>query len=145
MVADGLVRNMHQAISNHHLTHGHHVTSNKQRSREVVRLETRWFLCCWWVRLLTTITPYAWWRHPMESFSALLAICAGNSPVPVKSPHKDQWRGALMFLICAWINGWVSNREAGDLRRHRDHYDVLVMDMTWSPRGCTSQRIYECP
>ena len=38
-----------------------------------------------------------------------------------------QWRGALMFsLICAWINGWVNNREAGDLRRHRTHYDVTV-------------------
>ena len=36
-------------------------------------------------------------------------------------PHKGQWRGALMFsLICARINGWVNNREAGDLRRHQD-------------------------
>ena len=35
--------------------------------------------------------------------------------------------GALMFLICTWINGWVNNREASDLRRHRVHYDVIVM------------------
>ena len=47
---------------------------------------------------------------------------------PVNFPHKGQWLGALMFsFICAWINGWVSNREAGDLRRHRAHYDVTVM------------------
>ena len=47
---------------------------------------------------------------------------------PVNSPHKGQWRGALMFtLICARINGWVNNREAGDLRRYRAHYDVIVM------------------
>ena len=47
---------------------------------------------------------------------------------PVNSPHKDQWRGALMLsLIFAWINGWVNNREAGDLRRHRAHSDVIVM------------------
>ena len=47
---------------------------------------------------------------------------------PVNSPHKGQWRGALIFsLICAWINGWVNNREAGDLRRHHAHYDVIVM------------------
>ena len=47
---------------------------------------------------------------------------------PVNSPHKSQWRGALMFsLICAWINGWVNNCEAADLRRHRTHYDVTVM------------------
>ena len=71
---------------------------------------------------------YTWWRHQMETFSTLLAICAGNSPVPVNSPHKGQWRGALVFsLICARKNGWVNNRETGDLRRHRDHYDVTVM------------------
>ena len=69
----------------------------------------------------------SWWRHQMETFSALLALCAGNSPVPVNSPHKGQWRGTLMFsLICARINDWVNNREAGDLRRHRT-YDVTVM------------------
>ena len=44
--------------------------------------------------------------------------------------HKGQWRGPLMFsLICAWINGWVSNREADDLRRHCVHYDVTVMSV----------------
>ena len=47
---------------------------------------------------------------------------------PVNSPHKSQWRGALMFsLICAWINGWVNNEEAGDLRRYCADYDVTVM------------------
>ena len=67
----------------------------------------------------------------METFSALLVLCAGNSAVPVNSPHKGQWRGALMFsLICAWINGWVNNREASDVRRHRDHYDVTVMNIS---------------
>ena len=77
-----------------------------------------------------------WWRHQMEAFSALLAICAGNSPVPVKSPHKGQWRGALMFsLICARINDWVNNQEAGDLRRHRGHYDVSVMNLIFQCRS----------
>ena len=47
---------------------------------------------------------------------------------PANSPHKGRWRGALMFSsISAWINGWVNNREAGDLRRHHAHYDVIVM------------------
>ena len=77
----------------------------------------------------------AWWRHQMETFSALLALCARNSPVPVNSPHKGQWRGALMFsLIYAWINDWVNNREAGDLRRQRGHYDVIVMGLV---QDCT--------
>ena len=47
---------------------------------------------------------------------------------PMNFPHKGQWRGALMFsLIYAWINDWVNNREAGDLRRQHGHYDVIVM------------------
>ena len=74
------------------------------------------------------LNDMSWWRHEMETFSALLALCAGNSPVPVNSPHKGQWRGSLMFSsIYAWINDWVNNREAGDLRRQRGHYDVIVM------------------
>ena len=52
----------------------------------------------------------------------------GDFTGPGNSPHKGQWRGSLMFsLICVWINGWVNNREAGDLRRHRGHYDVIKM------------------
>ena len=58
-------------------------------------------------------------------FRVTVPLC-GNSPV--NSPHKGQWHRALMFsLICAWINAWVNNREAGVLRRHRVHYDVIVM------------------
>ena len=69
------------------------------------------------------------WRHQMETFSVSLALCVGKSPVTVNSPLKGQWRGALMFsLICAWIKGWVNNREAGDLRRYRVHYDVTAMN-----------------
>ena len=46
----------------------------------------------------------------------------------MNSPHKGQWRGALVFsLICVWINDWINSREAGDLRRYRAHYDVIVM------------------
>ena len=79
----------------------------------------------WQPQLLTTSS---WRRHQMETFSALLALCAGNSLVTGEVPHKGQWHGALMFsLICAWINAWVNNREAGDLRRHHAHYDDIVM------------------
>ena len=44
-----------------------------------------------------------------------------------RAPHKGQWRGTI-FVICAWINDWVNNGEAVDLRRHRTHYDVTVME-----------------
>ena len=49
---------------------------------------------------------------------------------PMDSPHEAQWRGALMFsLICTRINGWVNNRDAGDMRRHRAYYDVIVISL----------------
>ena len=47
----------------------------------------------------------SWSHHQMETFSELLALCAGNSPV----------------------TGWVNSRDTDDLRRHRAHYAVIVM------------------
>ena len=64
------------------------------------------------------------WKH----FPRYWSFVRGIHRSPVNSPHKGQWRGALVFsLICTWINAWVNNREAGDLRRHHAHYDVMVM------------------
>ena len=71
---------------------------------------------------------YTWWRHQMETFSALLALCAGNSPVIGEFPHEGQWRWTLMFsLIYASINSWVNNREASYLRHHHAHCDVMFI------------------
>ena len=64
------------------------------------------------------------WKH----FPRNWPFVRGIHRSPVNSPHKGQWRGALMFsLICVWMNGWVNTREAGDLRRYRGHYDVIIM------------------
>ena len=64
------------------------------------------------------------WKH----FPRYWPFVRGIHRSPVNSPHKGQWRGALMFsLICVWINRWVNIREAGDLRRQRVHLDVSVM------------------
>ena len=67
----------------------------------------------------------------------------------------EWWRGALMFsLICVWINNWVNNREAGDLRRYRAHYDVIVMihmlynmtpakvPLSWGAKAVTYRDLY---
>ena len=68
------------------------------------------------------------WKHFPRHWPFVRGIHRSPVNSPVNSPHKGQWRGALMFsLICTWMNGWVNNREAGDLRRHRAHYDVIVM------------------
>ena len=100
----------------------------------------------------------------MGTFSALLALCAGNSSVTgndiIKwehfqrywpfvlgihqsledSHHKGQWCGALMFsLIWTWTNGCANNQHAGDLRCHHAHYDITVMTSThWSLEQITT-------
>ena len=64
------------------------------------------------------------WKH----FPRYWPFVWGIHRSPVNSPHKGRWRGTFMFsLICAWTNGWTNYRDAGDLRRHRVHYDVIVM------------------
>ena len=64
------------------------------------------------------------WKH----FPRNWPFVRGIHRSPVNSPHKGQWRAALMFtLICVWINGCVNNREAGNVRRYYAHYGVTVM------------------
>ena len=80
-----------------------------------------WFGCPWNDHKHDDVIK---WKH----FPRYWPFVWGIHRFLVNSPHKGQWRGALMFsLICVWINGWVNNRGAGDLRRYRAHYDVTVM------------------
>ena len=79
----------------------------------------------------------SWWGHDHDDvikwkqFLRYWPFVRGIQRSPVNSPHKGQWRGALMSsLICARIYSWVNNREAGDLRRHPTHCDVIVMTGT---------------
>ena len=82
-----------------------------------------------WGKLLWYIKSFSHddvmkWKH----FPRYWPFVRGIHRSSVNSPHKGQWRGALMFsLICACINGCVSNRTAGDLRCHHTQYDVTVM------------------
>ena len=89
-------------------------TCTRKQGHHLIDLANSWF-------------PSPWWRHQMETFSALLALCEGKPPAD--SPHKGQWRRAWMFsFICAWTNAWANNWDAGDLRRHCAHCDVTVMN-----------------
>ena len=49
---------------------------------------------------------------------------SSNHRSQVDSPHKGQWRGALIFSSTI---SWANNLDAGDLRRHRAHFDVTVV------------------
>ena len=86
-----------------------------------------------------------WWLYFVghEAFTLFIMMTSSNGNIfrvtdhlcgeftchRVNSPHKGRWREALMFsLICAWLNGWINNREAGDLRRHHTYHEVTVME-----------------
>ena len=84
----------------------------------------------------------AWWRHHMETFFALLALCEGNPPVTGGFPSQRPVTRSFDFsLICVWTNGSANNRDAGDLRRNRPHFDVIVVwfpksDKLWQRASC---------
>ena len=56
---------------------------------------------------------WSWWRHEIETFPALLALCAGNAPVIGESPLRGQWRGALMFSSIWALNKRLSKQSRG--------------------------------
>ena len=71
----------------------------------------------------------SWWRHQMETFQRYWPFVRGIHRSPVNYPHKGHWRRA---------------RETGDLRRHRAHYDVIVMYNPPIPIRMLSQNITVC-
>ena len=88
-----------------------------------------------------------WRRHKMETFPRYWSLVRGIHRLPLDSPHKSQWRWASMFsLICARTNGWANTRDASDLRRHRAHDDVIVMEivMYWYTHFWNCTRTNDC-
>ena len=78
-----------------------------------------------------------WWRHQMETFSALLAICAGNSPVTGEFPtQRPVTRSFDVFFDLRLYKrlSRLNTRKAGDVRRHRIHYDVSVIKTFFAVR-----------
>ena len=73
-----------------------------------------------WTEIFVFQLDIKWWRHEMETFSRYWLFVRGIHWSPLNSPHKGQRRRVLMFsLACTWTNGWLNNRDPGDLRRHR--------------------------
>ena len=80
-------------------------------------------------RYLASINESTWWRHQMEAFSALLALCEGDPSVIDGSPtQRPVTRSVDVFFISAGTNGWANDRDVDDLRRHRAHYGITVMN-----------------
>ena len=92
---------------------------------------------------------WSWWRHQMETFSALLALCAGNSLVTGEFlAQRPVTHSFCISFIWAWINGWVNNLKAGDLRHHRDHCNVTVwyqVNASQKMKACVCNNIVYSP
>ena len=81
-------------------------------------------------------TLFAWWRHQMETFSALLAICAGNSPVPGEFPAQGPVTRSFGVFFDLRLNkrlrkqpwGWWFETLSRPLWRHRNVHFVAVYD-----------------
>ena len=87
------------------------------------------------VKYITCKYPYgfvvllfsSWWRHQMETFSTLLAICAGNSPVPVELPARRSGSRSFDIFFDLRPNkqlnkqlwGWWFETPSWSLWRHR--------------------------
>ena len=52
----------------------------------------------------------AWWRHQMEMFSMLLALCAGNSPVSGKFPSQRPVTRSFNVFFDLCMNKWLSKQ-----------------------------------
>ena len=71
---------------------------------------------------------YSWWRHQMQTFSALLAICAGNSPVPGEFPAQRPVTRSFDVFFDLRLNkrlskqpwGWWFETASWSLWRHRN-------------------------
>ena len=112
-----------------------HTTTDPVPVKRSLIISVIWSQGPTWIGPLQTKTQQTMMTSSNEKhFPRYWPLVWGIHRPPVNSPHKGQWRGSLVFsLICDWINSSVNNREAGDLRRHRDHYDVTVMCRAYRP------------
>ena len=102
----------------------------QEHMRAIAQPEAHWLFDSTWYQLTNRIFALIW---PMMASSNGNVFRDTGLLCRDYSPKKGQWCGALMFsLICTRTNSWVNKGDAGDLRRHRPRYDVIVMP--WSPR-----------
>ena len=97
-------------------------------------------VCCDLVTISSshTLQGYfiSWWRHQMEPFSALLAICAGNSPVPGEFPTQRPVTPSFDVFLDLRLNkrlskqwwGWWFDTLSRPLWRHRNG---LLVKQLW--------------
>ena len=95
----------------------HGTISNGRKHNKHAKAWTKWSTFC--------KGHFHMMAHQIETFSALLAICVGNSLVTGEFPaQRPVTRSFDVFFELRLNKRWVNNRETGDLKRNRPHYDV---------------------
>ena len=100
--------------------------------------------------MLRQITEESWWRHQMDTFSALLTLCERNSPITGEFLSQGPVSRSFYVFFDLSPNKRSSKQSwAGDLRRHRAHYGVSIMCddeiiMYWSIWWCCRCRKIWC-
>ena len=70
---------------------------------------------------------FQWWRHQMKAFSALLALCAGNSPVTGEIPPQKPVTHSSDVFFDLRLNKRLSKHSKRRLfETHHAHYDVTI-------------------
>ena len=100
----------------------------------IIIVKINYYICIRFVWTVNWVVPITWWRHQMETFSALLAICAGNSPVPGEFPTQRPVTRSFDVFFDPRLNkrlskrwwGWWFETISCPLWRHRD-------DSLWCP------------
>ena len=80
--------------------------------------------------VIGALSMISWWCHQMETFSALLALCGGNSPVTGNFPSQRPVTLSFDVFFDLRLNKWLSKQPWGwwfQLRRHHAHNDITVM------------------
>ena len=98
-------------------------------------------LMVWWSKKIGHVNSQdTWWRHQMETLSALLAICAGNSPVPGDFPTQRPVTRSFDVFFDLRLHKRLNKQSPGwwFLRRYPAHYDVTLMIPEYS--GLTTRR-----
>ena len=143
---NGLCNCRNLLLSCAHVTVGYDTVDNNMAFRSVRQQKNATYARFWtdnkhpiWrPDLMIEKIVVAWWRHQMETISALLVICAGNL-WPVNSPHKGQWRGVLMVFFYLRLNkllskqlwGWWFEMPSRPLLRHSN--GIMPLDCETSP------------
>ena len=116
--------------------------------------EYHFAVLCLIVDILSVVTgllspTFSWWHHQMETFSALLALCAGNSPVTGELPSQRPVTQSFDVFLYLHLNKQLSKQswpqwfemQSCSLWRHCNVLAMLHWHLgLWSVSGKTSYR-----